>query len=125
MKNSGNEEMMQTGQKPSGFTYKILRLFTVVRPGETLTALLLTLNVFLIFVAYYIIKPVREALILAGKGAEWKSYLSAVIAVLLIFVIKIFSNIASRLPRQKLITWVTLFFISNLVIFYALSLTEI
>jgi len=125
MKNSGNNEMMQTGQKPSGFAYKILRLFTVVHPGETLTALLLMLNVYLIFVAYYIIKPVREALILAGKGAEWKSYLSAAIAVLLIFVIKIFSNIASRLPRQKLITWVTFFFISNLVIFYALSLTEI
>jgi AAA family ATP:ADP antiporter len=125
MKNSGNEEMVQTGQKPPGFAYKILRLFTVVRPGETLTALLLTLNVYLIFVAYYIIKPVREALILAGKGPEWKSYLGAVIAVLLIFVIKIFSNIASKLPRQKLITWVTLFFISNLVIFYTLSLTEI
>ncbi|HDZ26230.1 MAG TPA: translocase, partial [Candidatus Aminicenantes bacterium] len=125
MKNSDSEEMMQTGKKPSGFAYKILRLFTVVRPGETLTALLLTLNVFLIFVAYYIIKPVREALILAGKGPEWKSYLGAVIAVLLIFVVKIFSIIASKLPRQKLITWVTLFFISNLVIFYALSLTEI
>ena len=109
MKNSGNEEMMQTGQKPSGFANKILRLFTVVHPGETQTALLLMLNVYLLFVAYYIIKPVREALILAGKGAEWKSYLSAAIAVLLIFVIKIFSNIASRLPRQKLITWVTLF----------------
>ncbi len=125
MKNSGNEEMVQTGQKPPGFAYKILRLFTVVHPGETLTSLLLMLNVYLLFVAYYIIKPVREALVLAGKGPEWKSYLSAAIAVLLIFVIKIFSNIASRLPRQKLITWVTLFFISNLVIFYTLSLTEI
>jgi AAA family ATP:ADP antiporter len=125
MKDSGNNKMMQTGQKQSGFAYKILRLFTVVHPGETLTALLLTLNVYLIFVAYYIIKPVREALILAGKGPEWKSYLGAAIAVLLIFVIKIFSSIASRLPRQKLITLVTLFFISNLVIFYALSLTEI
>lgn len=123
MENSENKEMIQTGQKPPGLAYKTLRLFTVVNPGEALTAFLLLLNVFLLFVAYYNIKPVREALILAGKGAEWKSYLSAAIAVLLIFVVKIFSSIASRLPRQKLITWVTLFFISNLVIFYALSLT--
>ncbi len=61
MKDPGNEEMMQTGQKPAGFAYKILRLFTVVHPGETMTALLLTLNVFLLLTAYYIIKPVRDA----------------------------------------------------------------
>ena len=125
MKNSGNEEMMQTGQKPSGFVYKILRLFTVVHPGETLTALLLTLNVFLLLTAYYIIKPIRDALIVEEWGAEIKLYLSAASAVLLIFVVKIFSRIASRFPRQKLITWVTLFFISNLGLFYILHLSGV
>jgi AAA family ATP:ADP antiporter len=64
-------------------------------------------------------------LILSGKGAEIKSYLSAAIAVLLIFVVKAFSGIASRFPRQKLVAWVTLFFISNLVIFYGLSFSGI
>jgi AAA family ATP:ADP antiporter len=95
-----------------------------VRPGEAPTAFLLMLNVYLLLAAYYIIKPVREALILAGKGAEWKSYLSAAIAVLLVFVVRIFSVIASRFPRQKLITAVTLFFISNLIIFFILSLPQ-
>ena len=52
MKNPGNEEMIQTGQKPPGFAYKILRLFTVVHPGKTLTALFLMLNVYLLFVAF-------------------------------------------------------------------------
>lgn len=122
MKNSGNEEMTQTGQKPPGFAYKILRLFTVIHPGEALTAFLLTLNVFLLLTAYYIIKPVRDALMLEEWPPEIKSYLSAAIAVLLIFVVKIFSSIASRFPRQKLITWVTLFFISNLGLFYILHL---
>jgi AAA family ATP:ADP antiporter len=75
--------------------------------------------------AYYIIKPVRTALILAGKGAVTKSLFSAITAVLLVFVVKIFCSIASKFPRQKLITWVTLFFISNLVIFYLLSLGNI
>lgn len=115
-----------TSSTPSvGWAHKLLRIFTVVHPGEAATALLLTCNVFLLFLAYYIIKPVREGLILAGKGAEWKSYLSAVIAVLLVFVVKAFSRIASRVPRQKLISWVTLFFISNLVIFYFLSFSGI
>jgi AAA family ATP:ADP antiporter len=125
MNNSGNEEMIQTGQEPVGFAYKILRLFTVVQPGEALTAFLLTLNVFLLLTAYYILKPIRDALMVEEWGAEIKLYLSAVTAVLLIFVVKIFSSIASRFPRQKLITWVTLFFISNIAIFYILHLSGV
>lgn len=120
--NTQNDKKMMGSQKSGGFVYTLLRLFTTVYPGEALTALLLMLNVYLLLAAYYIIKPVREGLILAGKGAEWKSYLSAAIAVLLVFVVKIFSGMASKFPRQKLITWVTLFFISNLVIFYVISL---
>jgi len=117
--------MMQTGGKPPGFLYKILRLFTVIQPGEAMTAFLLMLNVFLLLAAYYIIKPIRDALMLEEWPPEMKSYLSAAIAVLLIFVVKIFSSIASRLPRQKLITWVTLFFISNLGLFYVLHLSGV
>jgi len=117
--------LQETETKVPGFIYKILRLFTVIHPGEGLTAFLLTLNVFLLFLAYYIIKPVRDALMLDSWPAEIKSYLSAAIAVSLIFVVKIFSAIASRVPRQKLITWVTLFFISNLIIFYILYLLSV
>lgn len=56
---------------------RILNLFADVRTGESATVLLLTFNVFLILTAYYIMKPVREALILTGGGAELKSYMSA------------------------------------------------
>lgn len=112
-------------KEPPGIIFKLLKIITVIYPGEGITAFLLTFNIFLLMAAYYIIKPVREAFILAGKGAEIKSYLSAAIAVLLVFAVKIYSNVSSRFPRQKLITWVTLFFISNLVIFYGLSFTKI
>ena len=56
---------------------RALGLFTVVRDGESATALLLAGNVFLLLTAYYVIKPVREALILAVDGAEVKSYAAA------------------------------------------------
>jgi len=121
MKTSGNEEMMRTGKKPPGFAYKILRLFTTVHPGEASTTLLLTANIFLLLLAYYIIKPVREALIIGEWSPEVKSYLYGIMAFLLVFVIKAFSNLASRVQRQVLITLVTLFFISNLVLFYVLN----
>lgn len=105
-----------------GILHKILKIFTDIYPGEAQTAFLLMINIFLLFMAYYIIKPVREALMLGSWPPEVKSYLSAVIAVLLIFVVKIFATIASRFPRQKLISWVTFFFISNLGLFYILHL---
>jgi AAA family ATP:ADP antiporter len=80
------------------------------------------LNVYLLLMAYYIIKPVRDALMLEEWPPEIKNYLSAAIAVLLVFAVKIFSSIASKFPRQHMITWVTLFFMSNLVLFYVLHL---
>lgn len=122
MNSPENEEIKTTEIKPSGIGHKILRLFTVIYPGEALTAFLLTFYGFILFLAYYIIKPVRDALMLDKWPAETKSYLSAAIAILLIFVVKIFSSIASRFPRQKLISWVTLFFISNLGVFYILHI---
>ncbi len=109
-------------EESSGIVHKILKLFTDIRPGEAITAILLMLNVYLLLMAYYIIKPVRDALILEEWTPEIKNYVSAVIAVLLVFAVKIFSSMSSKFPRQQLITWVTLFFISNLVLFYALHL---
>jgi ATP:ADP antiporter, AAA family len=100
--------------------YRLFRLNWDIRPGEGAKVFLLGLNVFLILFAYYILKPIREALILTGQNPQTKSYLGAVQAVLIIFVIKAFSRLASRVPRHMLIAWVTLFFMSNLALFYIL-----
>jgi AAA family ATP:ADP antiporter len=98
---------------------RALGVFTEVRAGEGSTALLLTLNVFLLLTAYYVIKPVREALILVmPSGAEYKSYMSGVIAVALLFAVPAYARVASRLPRNRLVVGVTLFFTSHIVLFY-------
>ncbi len=108
-------------EKSPGIFHKFLRLFTVVHPGEALTVILLAANIFLIGAAYSILKPVKKGLILTKHSAEQEAYLFAIVAVLLIFVVKAFSYLSSKVPRQKLIASVTLFFISNLVLFYILS----
>jgi len=100
---------------------RFLALFAEVRGGEGVTALLLTLNVFVLLTTYYIIKPVREALILAGGGAELKSYTSAGQALLLLVAVPVYAALASRLPRRRLINAVTVFFTACLVGFYALA----
>ncbi|MCB9597644.1 MAG: translocase [Sandaracinaceae bacterium] len=104
---------------------RALGLVTEVRAGEGGTALLMTLNLFLLLGAYYVIKPIRESLILAMEsGAQYKSYMSAVIAVGLLFAVPAYSAYAKRVPRNRLVVSVTLFFASNLVLFYLASLSD-
>ncbi len=66
-----------TTTHPKNSLERFLNLFTEVKEGEGTSAILFFLNVFLILTSYYVMKPVREALILAGGGAEIKSYASA------------------------------------------------
>ena len=112
------------GARPSPLE-RLLGVVTEVHAGEGVTAVLLGTALFLLLMAYYIIKPVREALILQHPaGAEYKSWLGAAIAVLLLGVVPIYSKLADRLPRNRLVTGVTLFFASHLVVFYGLSASE-
>src|SRR6185295_4374818 len=85
--------------------------------GEGITAVLLMLNVFLLLSGYYLLKTIREPLVLAAKGggAEVKSYASAAIAALLLVLVPAYGAIASRLSRVKLVNGVTAFFIACLV----------
>ena len=104
---------------PRGPLDRFLRLFAEVHDGEGGQVLLLAFNVFLILTAYYVMKPVREALILAQPGgAEIKSYSMALQAVLLAFIVPAYGALATRLPRRRLINVVTAFFVGCLPLFY-------
>jgi AAA family ATP:ADP antiporter len=100
---------------------RALSLFAPVHRAEAMTALLMMVNVFVLLTAYYLIKPVREALILGGAGAEMKSYAGAGQAMLFLLLVPVYSAFASRTNRVRLINGVTAFFISNLIIFYLLG----
>lgn len=103
--------------KPSLLT-RSLRVFSDVREGEAGVMLTLLLNLFLILVAYYVIKTVREPLILASGGAELKTYASAGQAGVLIVAVPVYSWFASKFDRMKLIWGVSLFFIACIEGFY-------
>ena len=112
-----------------GILDRLLGLFSDVRPGEGARALLMLLNVFLILVAYYIIKTVREPLILAAEvpgflralgitdAAEVKTYAAAGQALVLMVFVPAYSWLSSRVSRMKLIVSVTLFFVANIIVF--------
>ncbi len=101
-----------------GVLDRLLRPFGDVRAGEGATVLLLLANVFLLMAGYYICKTVREPLILAGGGAELRSYAAAGQAIVLMGFIPLYSWFASRVDRMRLIGGVLLFFVVNLELFW-------
>ena len=114
------EMTMDSAAKPT-LLDRFLSLFARVQPGEGATAALLLSNVFILLTAYYVIKVVRESLILSEAGAEIKSYASAAQAALLLIILPLYSKLASRLNRVWLINGVLAFFISNLLLFFFLG----
>ena len=113
----------RTGQSSIGhYTGKqLFRPFGQVRNGEGITVFLLALIGFLLLTSYYILKVVREPLIIADGGAELKRYSSAIQALLLVGAVRLYDVLAARLNSMKLISLIHLFFISNLLIFFGLS----
>ena len=99
-----------------GMLDRALRVFSDVRAGEGATVVLMFLNLLVLFVSYYIIRTVRDAVILATGGAAVQSSPPAAWPSSLGFV-PAYSWFASRANRAKLIFGVTLFFILNLEAF--------
>jgi AAA family ATP:ADP antiporter len=100
-----------------GLLDRLLRLFSDVRPGEAGTVVLLLVNLFLLLVGYYVLKTVREPLILATGGAEMKAYASAGQAVSLMVFVPVYGWLASRVDRLRLIVYLVLFFIAVIELF--------
>ncbi len=112
---------MTNSSPPASALDRLLRLFSDVRVGEGAQALLLALNIFMVLTAYYVLKPIREALILGEWSAEVKSYLAAAMVVILVPVVHVYGRLADRFPRKRLINLVTFFFVACLVVFFLLG----
>jgi len=112
------------GEPQKNALERLLSLFADVRAGEGVGATLLTLNVFLILEAYYLIKPVREALVLTEplikgmSGADQKTYAAAAQAVLFMGIVPFYGWLATRVPRMRLIAITSIFFALNLGLFF-------
>lgn len=100
---------------------RLMSVFADVRGGEGVTAMLMTANVFLLLAAYYLLKPVREALILSESGAEVKSYSAAAQSLLLLGIVPFYGWFATKVNRSRLLASLTGFFSINLVLFWFLG----
>jgi AAA family ATP:ADP antiporter len=89
-----------------------------LREGEGRAVGLLFANVFVLLFAYYLIKPVREMLILTAQTAEMRAYAVALQAVALLVVIPLYTAILRRIvPHYHFVPWITVFLAMNLLAF--------
>jgi AAA family ATP:ADP antiporter len=100
---------------------RLFRPVTRVEPREAITSAAMMLTAFSILASYYLLKTVREPLILLQAGAEVKLYARAAQAVAMVGVVHVYGEVARRVGRMKLIVIVFLFFTSNLLIFALLA----
>ncbi len=100
---------------------RLLSLCTSVRAGEGRCIALLCLQAFLLMVAYYLIRPVREALILTEGDPELRSYAVGVQAVILILIIPIYGVLVRHANPSRVYQRVNAFFVVNLLVFFLLG----
>jgi AAA family ATP:ADP antiporter len=109
--------LADTAPQPKGLLERLLSPLADVHAGEGPGVLLLMLMMFLLLSGYYLLKTAREVFILSEGGAEVKSYASAGQAVLLLVLVPVYGAFASRVNRVQLVSWVSLFFAINIVLF--------
>jgi AAA family ATP:ADP antiporter len=95
-------------QRP-GAIERLLGVFADVERGEAATVVLMFANIFLVLLGYYILKTIRDGLLVGGggmlglSGAELKSYASAAMALALLGIVPAYGLLASRVPRIRLL----------------------
>lgn len=105
---------------PTRFTSldRFFNRFSHLRAGEGRSVLAFFTYALLMMVSYYILKTIREPLLLTGSSAELKSYAYAVTALLLLFIIPLYSLVFRHTSKQQLTRYITGFFLLNLFLFY-------
>ncbi len=90
-----------------------------VHDGEWGVVLLFFLNLLLLLTAYYILKVIREPLILLGGSAVRRSYARGLQAGLLVVLIPAYSALANRVDPARLVKWIMGVFVVSLGAFFA------
>ncbi|CAG9167640.1 NTP/NDP exchange transporter [Cupriavidus pampae] len=104
---------MTGAQTPDGQPNRILRGFGL-RPGETGAVVAAFLFFFCLFASYFMLRPVRETMGIAG-GVRNLQWLFTATFVVMLVAIPIYGAVCAWLPRRRFVPWVYAFFIANLL----------
>ena len=100
---------------------RFLGSFTQLRPGEGRSVVLFFSYALLMMLAYYILKTIREPLLLSGMSAAAKSYAYGLTALLLLFIVPLYGLVFRNTGKRQLTRYITLFFLATLFVFYLMG----
>ncbi|MGE7989445.1 NTP/NDP exchange transporter [Pseudomonas sp. NPDC089554] len=90
-----------------------------IQPGEGPAVVAGLLLFYLLFTGYFMLRPVRETMGVAG-GVDNLQWLFTGTFVATLVCLPLFGWLASRVPRRSILPWAYGFFISNLLLFAVL-----
>ena len=96
-----------------------LSLVLRAEKGETGSSLWSFACFFCVLCGYYVLRPLRDEMGLQG-GVENLPWLFSATFAAMCAAVPLFGFAASRLARQRLVPWTYLFFVANVLVFYAL-----
>ncbi|MDO6639474.1 hypothetical protein Q4557_05800 [Shewanella sp. 5_MG-2023] len=104
---------------------RLMRLFTHVQPGEGKSTLMLSAYACLLLLLYYILKPIREALILSEHTAEIRTYTIAIQALVLMILVPLYASWIRTQGTNAILPRVTLAVAMSLLLFWGLYLFKV
>jgi AAA family ATP:ADP antiporter len=120
------ETLWDRGPGPGRWRHieRALRLFGDVKQGDGPVVVALGFHVFVLLTAYYLMKTVREPLILLSgvwglTGSELKTYGAAAQALLLMLLIPLYARMVGRVARWRLLQGSLLAVVACLALFIA------
>jgi len=102
---------------------RLLGRLVEIKPEEIRATLWAAAYFFFLFASYYILRPIRDQAGLAG-GVRNLPWLFTGTMIAMLVVNPPFAALVAKLPRQRFVPLTYRFFILNLVIFFALFVTQ-
>ena len=102
---------------------KLLSAGAEINAGEGKNVYFLMLSLFFLLITAYLLKPVREMLILTQGGSEIRSYAVALQALLLIALLPVYGILTRRYEPKKFMVGIALFFSLNMFMFFVWGTT--
>ena len=104
--------------------YLWLQRLVKVEPEELKALIWSSLYFFSLLCAYYIVRPMRDEMAIAG-GIEHIQWLFTGTFLVMLAAVPLFGWVASRYSRKQFLPYVYYFFIANLLLFFALFKSDL
>src|SRR5215218_8833440 len=104
--------------------HRVLSRFVPVRPEEVRAVLWSFAYFFCLLASYYVLRPLRDEMGIAG-GVRNLHWLFTATFVVMLAAVPLFGAGVARLPRQRFVTLVYHFFVLNIAIFWLLLTLDV